>query len=134
MKYLFLEREPMSEKGTIEELSRRIDQLLSVLTIISRDLTEISESLKVISTPTTPGTRVVVPSEETRTINDVKTLFPSDLGELLIFEENKEYIIIKIRRFLGSDNFSKIAAIVRSVDGEYVSAGKDSHFKVSKRL
>lgn len=124
----------MSEKGTIEELSRRIDQLLSVLTIISRDLTEISESLKVISTPTTPGTRAVVPSEETRTINDVKTLFPSDLGELLIFEENKEYIIIKIRRFLGSDNFSKIAAIVRSVDGEYVSAGKDSHFKISKRL
>ena len=124
----------MSEKGTIEELSRRIDQLLSVLTIISRDLTEISESLKVISTPTTPRTRAVVPSEETRTINDVKTLFPSDLGELLIFEEKKEYIIIKIRRFLGSDSFSKIAAIVRSVDGEYVSAGKDSHFKVSKRL
>ena len=124
----------MSEKETIEELSRRIDQLLSVLTIISRDLTEISESLKVISTPTTPGIRAVVPSEETRTINAVKTLFPSDLGELLIFDENKDYIIIKIRRFLGSDNFSKIAAIVRRVDGEYVSAGKDSHFKVSKRL
>lgn len=124
----------MSEKVTIEELSRRIDQLLSVLTIISRDLTEISESLKVISTPTTPGARSATASEETRTISDVKTLFPSDLGELLIFEETEDYVIIKIRRFLGSDNFSKIAAIVRSVDGEYVSAGKDSHFKVSKKL
>jgi hypothetical protein len=124
----------MSEKVTIEELSRRIDQLLSVLTIISRDLTEISESLKVISTPTTPEARSATTSEETRTISDVKTLFPSDLGELLIFEETEDYVIIKIRRFLGSDNFSKIAAIVRSVDGEYVSAGKDSHFKVSKKL
>ena len=122
----------MSEKVTIEELSRRIDQLLSILTIISRDLTEISESLKVISIPTTPGARSATASEETRTISDVKTLFPSDLGELLIFEETEDYVIIKIRRFLGSDNFSKIAAIVRSVDGEYVSAGKDSHFKVSK--
>jgi hypothetical protein len=124
----------MSEKVTIETLSRRIDQLLSILTIISKDLTEISESLKVIRTPATPGASTAVTSVETRTINDVKTLFPSDLGELLIFEETKDYIIIKIRRFLGSDNFSKIAAIVRSVEGEYVSAGKESHFKVSKRL
>ena len=124
----------MSEKVTIEALSRRIDQLLGVLNIISRDLTEISESLKAVSTPSTPGAKSARISEETRTISDVKTLFPSDLGRLLIFEDTEEYITIKTRRFLGSDNFSKIAAIVRSIDGEYVSAGKDSHFKVPKRL
>lgn len=124
----------MSEKVTIEALSRRIDQLLGVLDIISRDLTEISESLKAVSTPATPGAKSARISEETRTISDVKTLFPPDLGKLLIFEDTEEYITIKTRRFLGSDNFSKIATIVRSIDGEYVSAGKDSHFKVPKRL
>ena len=49
----------MSEgKVSIEELSRRIDQLLNVLNMISKDLTEISKSLKAVSpltaTPTIP--------------------------------------------------------------------------------
>jgi hypothetical protein len=60
-------------------------------------------------------------------------MFPDDLESLLSFEEKEEYIVIKPRQFLGSDNFSKIASIVRGVGGEYVSAGKASHFRVPKK-
>lgn len=63
---------------------------------------------------------------------DVKAIFPKELEDLLTFEENQDYIILKTRRFLGSENFAKIAAIVRANKGEYVSAGKDSHFKIPK--
>jgi hypothetical protein len=35
--------------------------------------------------------------------------------------------------FLGSENFAKIASAVRGMGGEYISAGKDSHFRVPKK-
>jgi len=50
----------------------------------------------------------------------------------LSFEEKGEYIIIKPKQFLGSENFAKIASAVRGMGGEYISAGKDSHFRVPK--
>jgi len=53
---------------------------------------------------------------------------------MLHFEEEAEYIIIKPRRFLGSENFAKIASIVRGAGGEYISAGKESHFRVSREM
>jgi len=123
----------MSEgKSSIEDLSRRIDQLLNVLNMISKDLAEISKSLKAVGPPTAAPTVPAAPTEGMRTVEDIRVLFPSDLGEMLTFEETGNYIVIKPRRFLGSDNFAKIASIVRSAGGEYISAGKNSHFKVPR--
>lgn len=124
----------MSEKKlSIEELSQRIDQLLNVLNIISRDLAEISKSLKAVSVPAA-APAAVAPTGRMRTIEDIRVLFPSDLEEMLTFEEIGNYIVIKPRRFLGSDNFAKIASIVRDTGGEYISAGKQSHFKVPREI
>lgn len=62
----------------------------------------------------------------------VKASFPQDLQDMLSFDDTPEYVIIKPRQFLGSDNFAKIAALVRELKGEYISAGKESHFRVPK--
>jgi len=62
----------------------------------------------------------------------VRSLFPKDIEDQLTFEESDKYIIIKPRQYLGSENFAKIASIVRSGGGEYISAGKESHFRVPK--
>ena len=51
----------------------------------------------------------------------------------LSFDEKDDYIIIKPKQFLGSENFAKIASAVRGMGGEYISAGKDSHFRVPKK-
>lgn len=59
-------------------------------------------------------------------------MFPTELEDMLNFTETPQYIIIKPRRFLGSDNFAKIASIVRTNGGEYISAGKESHFKIPR--
>lgn len=63
----------------------------------------------------------------------IKDMFPQDLQDMLNFNQDGKTIIIKPRRFLGSDNFAKIASIVRQAGGEYVSAGKESHFKVQEK-
>lgn len=62
-----------------------------------------------------------------------KTFFPDDLGALLTFEETADAIIIKPKQFLGTENFAKIADTVKKHGGVYVSAGKNSHFKIPKK-
>jgi hypothetical protein len=59
--------------------------------------------------------------------------FPEELEARLGFEDKGDYITIKPKQFLGSDNFAKIASAVRGMGGEYISAGKDSHFRVPKK-
>jgi len=66
-------------------------------------------------------------------VDNVRMLFSKDLEDLLLFEEKEEYVVIRPRQYLGSENFAKIASVIRDEGGEYVSAGKDSHFRVPKR-
>ncbi len=127
----------MSEKKpTTEELAQRIDQLLIVLKEISEDLTDISKHLKTEGplTPTTaPAPSAPTPTAaQMRTVADIKTVFPQELESMLFFEDTGKYIVIKPRQYLGSENFAKIASLVRGEGGEYISAGKESHFRVPK--
>lgn len=105
----------------MEDLLKRIDQLIDILNIISRDLSMVSKNLKSIGATTTASIA-----------ESGQTLFPKELREMLEFEETEKHIIIKPRGYLGSENFAKIASIVREAGGEYVSAGKGSHFRISK--
>jgi hypothetical protein len=124
------------EKVNIQELAQKVDELLNVLKVIAGDLAEVSKSLKSASgssaaTPAFPAAQVTSP-ERRRGISEVKQAFSSELAGMLLFEESGSFVIVKPRRFLGSDNFAKIASIVRELGGEYVSAGRNSHFKISK--
>lgn len=128
------------KKLSEEELLERIDELLNVLKMISRDLSEVSKSLKTGAVPSAPEAPVAPATPTpagavgTRGVEDVKMLFSKDLEDMLSFEEKGEFIVVKPRQYLGSDNFGKIASIIRGVGGEYISAGKQSHFRVPKEL
>jgi len=63
-------------------------------------------------------------------ITEARNLFTEDLEAMLTFEEKDGGVVIKPKQFLGSDNFAKIAAVVRSAGGEYISEGKDSRFVI----
>ena len=145
-----------SDKGKIEDLLGRIDELIRILRFLIDDLTEISDALKAsvgmplqaqeVSPPEekpiittqrtlipeeTPATPTV--SEKAITIENIQDMFPPDLANLLYFEDAGEHIIVKPRQYLGSDNFRRVASIIRDrLSGEYISAGKDSHFRVPK--
>ena len=136
-------RKVMSEeKENVEKLTERIDELLIILNSVAEDLRQVSGSLKslAVSQITQPPAGPAAPAPETpevygkeTSIEDIRMMFPEDLENLLSFEEKQDHIMIKPRQFLGSDNFAKIASIVRGIGGDYVSAGKESHFRVPKK-
>jgi hypothetical protein len=138
-----------TDKAKVDNLTRRVDELVVILSGIAEDLRQVSASLKSLSvqqitqpvaappplslgqSPTVAGAPRA--AEKSKAIEDLRTMFPEDLENLLNFEEKDDYIIIKPRQFLGSDNFSKIASVVRQAGGEYISAGKASHFRVPRQ-
>lgn len=77
---------------------------------------------------------VAAKPESKRVLNmkDTASLFPEDLAKLLTFSENQGSIILKPKHFLASENFARIAHIARQARGEYISSGKNSHFKIPK--
>jgi hypothetical protein len=74
------------------------------------------------------------PAGRRRGVQDVRMMFPQELEDLLNFTEKDDYIMIKPRQYLGSENFAKIASIIRGAGGQYISAGKDSHFRIPKQI
>jgi hypothetical protein len=62
--------------------------------------------------------------------DELREKFPEDIRSLLEFNVEGDKCIIRPRHFLGSENFGKIASVVRENGGRYISAGKDSHFEV----
>lgn len=129
-----------AEKEKLENLLERVDEILLVLKGISDDLRNVSASLKSMAvsqiTHQTQPTTAPQPSREAgkqKSIDDIRMSFPEDLENLLVFEDKTDYIMVKPRQFLGSENFAKIASAVRGMGGEYISAGKDSHFRVPKK-
>jgi hypothetical protein len=131
------------EERNLESLIQRIDELLVVLSRVAEDLRQVSVSLKSLTvshfpqpqvTPTpAPAPTIPRPGERLQSIKDIKMALPEDLEDMLSFEERDDYIIIKPRQFLGSDNFSRLASAVRTIGGEYISAGKASHFRVPRK-
>lgn len=72
------------------------------------------------------------PSPAAAAPQNLSNIFPRDLADLLTFEEKPDIVIIRLRQFLGSEAFAKIAAIVKEQGGEYISAGKESYFRLPK--
>ena len=128
------------QEEKLEKLVERIDELLVVLNRISEDLRTVSSAVKSMAvsqiTQPQPQTAALVSHEiheKRKSIDDIRMAFPEDLETLLNFEEKSDYIVVKPRQFLGSENFAKIASAVRGMGGEYISAGKGSHFRVPKK-
>ena len=135
----------------------KLDQILAKVEEINQKLNKVSDELRVVSasvkslavgqitkpasptpTPSAPRPAAAAPPapvdvNRARSLDDIRMSFPEDLESRLEFNEKGEYIIIKPKQFLGSDNFAKIASAVRGMGGEYISQGRDSHFRVPKK-
>jgi hypothetical protein len=136
-----------ADKEKLNQLLAKVDELTVTLNKVSEELRSVSASLKSLAvgqiTQPPTGTTVHAPStpmpppsstsSKLRSLDDIRMSFPEELETRLSFEEKEDYIIIKPKQFLGSENFAKIASAVRGMGGEYISAGKDSHFRVPKK-
>jgi hypothetical protein len=81
----------------------------------------------------TPPPAAAPATAKAQNLEDIRMMFPEDLDTMLAFEDKGDYVMIKPKGFLGSENFAKIASTVRGIGGEYISAGRDSHFRVYKK-
>jgi len=60
-------------------------------------------------------------------------LFPDHLTEHLTVSDEGKYFVVKATHFLGKDMFGEVAGLVKKLGGEYVSMGKQSHFRIPKQ-
>jgi len=112
--------------------SEDIEKALNGLAFIEKNVNDVRELLfkeKGFQTPTIVERQNVAVVEPTK---NPSLLFPEELKVLLNFETEENHWIIKPKQFLGSENFSRIAVIIRGAKGDYISAGKNSHFKIPK--
>ncbi len=131
-----------TEKEKLNQLLQRVDEITVSLNKIQDELRSVSASLKSLAVgqitqptlQTAPPAAAPAPSgSKQRSVDDIRMSFPEELETRLGFEEKGDFIIIKPKSFLGSENFAKIASAVRGMGGEYISQGKDSHFRVPKK-
>jgi hypothetical protein len=135
-----------TDREKLNQLLQKVDAITSELNKISEELRSVSASLKSLAVGqitqpsphvnTSMSAPVSVASFDTskqRSLDDIRMSFPEELESRLDFEEKGDYIMIKPKMFLGSENFAKIASAVRGMGGEYISAGKESHFRVPKK-
>ncbi len=130
-----------TDKEKLNQLLEKVDKLVTELSKTSEELRSVSASLKSLAVGqiTQPPTAQASPApireagSKQRSLDDIRMSFPEELEARLSFEDKGDYIIIKPKQFLGSENFAKIASAVRGMGGEYISAGKDSHFRVPKK-
>jgi hypothetical protein len=128
-----------SDKEKLNQLLERVDEILLVLSKVSEDLRSISASMKSLAVGqiTQPPAQAPAPApreaSKQRSVDEIRMSFPEELEARLSFEDKGDFIIVKPKQFLGSENFAKIASAVRGMGGEYISAGKDSHFRVPKK-
>jgi len=76
--------------------------------------------------------KVEAKGEGNTTVQEIMELF-KEFQDILNIVEEGEWIIVKPRQYLGAENFAKIASLTRQANGEYVSAGKESHFRFKKK-
>jgi len=66
-----------------------------------------------------------------QTLADIQVLIQNrELVELLDWEEKEGYVLARPKTWLGSETFKALAEFFHAIGGEYVSAGKQSHFRV----
>jgi hypothetical protein len=127
-----------TDKEKLNELVGKVDKILKTLSDISEEMRSVSASMKSLGGQITQPTAAQAPTPpeagaKQRSLDEIRMSFPEELEARLSFEEKGDYMIIKPKQFLGSENFAKIASAVRGMGGEYISAGKDSHFRVPKK-
>lgn len=129
-----------ADNERLEVILERIDEIIRLMKEMSDELRTVSASLKSLAVSQITHPIAMPPpqlsrdiSEKAKSLEDVRRSFPEDLEPLVNIEDKGDYIMIKPRQFLGSENFAKIASAVRNMGGEYISLGKDSHFRVPKK-
>lgn len=73
---------------------------------------------------------IAKPSVPAITVSRVNEALGEDANLVVVSLDSAGLITVKPREFLGKEKFSEIAAKLKAFDAQYVSAQKDSRFKI----
>lgn len=135
-----LKMSPLSRLVLAKELQvtelKKIRESVEKLVEIFGNAKPSFEPLKTQTKPaSTPAKKVEDSTPDAHVkVTELKKALGPELAELLNFdaEQSSNFVIVKPKKYLGSENFASIGKVIRENKGEYVSAGRDSHFKVPK--
>jgi len=113
----------------MEVTNESIQSLADAIIILARAVDSKSTDL-LAPTDKTPSLLSNSELAESGYIAKASTQFTKELADMLTFSLRGNIVYVKPKRFLGSDCFAKIGAVVRQTGGQYISAGKDSHFEI----
>lgn len=116
----------MTDLERLSRLETQYQELADIIEQLAKDLELASVNLH----HGLKGQRAETQPQQTT----IDKLLPPELTELLTVTTQGEYVTLKPRQFLGSEAFAKIASAVKAAGGEYVSAGRDSHFRILSKL
>ena len=112
-----------SERGCLAWIAEKLDSVIAGQDAIMQQIEEIKQFLKGFA------------AQQNRelTVDEVKQALQAYQKDL-IFSETDLNIIVRPDGYLGKDKFKSISSVLRSLQPatEYVSAGKESHFRVPK--
>lgn len=104
---------------------------------LSKELGEIKDQLKRIADaledkkPQVPQKESSQSQSATVSVKWVRGLFKEEQQAILAITDEGDYVKAKAG-YLKSEKFAELARIVQDNGGEYISAGKDSHFRFHK--
>jgi len=75
--------------------------------------------------------RKAISQDINRLISNIREAIGPDITKLLEFEPKIDKLIIKRKRYLDTSQWTTVNYAVRKLGGEWISAGKDSHWKIS---
>jgi hypothetical protein len=107
-------------EGIIYGMRQKIYQLHGVV--------EYSEPIRDTAPAPTPIT-----TTGNKALDKARWLFPEEIEAKLNFEISGQDIIIKVKEFLNKETFAKIAGTIKENGGEYISDGKNTHFRLPKK-
>lgn len=102
-------------------------------------LTQLVNANKPVGVPTEKGSTPppqsvkVDPNDKLVKLTEALQVYIEDGSVAIDDKESATFYVVKILRFLGTEKFAIIGAIIRDFNGEYVSQGKNSHFNVPKK-
>jgi hypothetical protein len=123
----------MEIENKIKDLSVELHLQQSIISAID----EVLNQRTFVKQPTMPmplhlQSTTIEPAMKPKLSGD-KIVFPNHYADLLTVTENEDYIIIKPQNFIrNKQDFKEISQIIKDYGGEYVSANRDTHWRIKR--
>lgn len=109
----------------IDEIVKRIEDLLTALEFVIGDLKELAGALKKFVAECRSMYEI--------TVETVRRMIPGRLQAYLGLSEDEEYVTVNVKRPLNAEQFKAVVeVVVGRLGGEYVSLGGTGYFRIPK--